>query len=371
MKGVHPVRVGLKAIILFALANILFAVTDPPVGYLSIYNWLVPGRARVPYEREIDYYPISHTIPVYEDLDAMFQSHLISRPKETDEYRVVLVGDSAAWAFELHPEETLASQLTALNLRTCTGKRVIVYNVAFPLPYVAKDVLIMDKVREYAPDMFIWMVTLDAFRNRTIYTDYFLEPYAERTLDLKQEYQLDTLDTEKIRLPGFWDKTIIGQRSRLKKIILLQLHGLAWSATGLDYDYRPYEPVSNDQLDSLLFDTYAPGQLDLRDMLFDVLEAGYGIAGQRPLLVVNEPIFIASGKNSDLRYNDNYPRWAYDEYLSFLSGWMKDHHHEYLDLWNAVPPSEFSNSPFHRTPQGEKTVAGILTPLLLQTACSR
>ena len=44
-------------------------------------------------------------------------------------------------------------------------------------------------------------------------------------------------------------------------------------------------------------------------MVLNVLEAGHEIAGPISILIVNEPIYIASGQNSDIRYNDVYPRW--------------------------------------------------------------
>lgn len=372
MNKVHPLRVLIKALILFALANIVFAWTEPAVGKLSIYNGLVPGRPRVPYEREAEYYPIAHTIPVFEDMDAMYQAHVISQPKRADEFRVALVGDSSAWGFELHPQDTLASQLTSLDLTACDGRRIVIYNAAFPLPYVAKDLLIMDKLRDYDTDMFIWMITLDAFRNRSIFSDYFLEPYADRVLALKQEYQLDNLDTKKVNPPTLWEKTIVGQRSRLKKIILLQMHALAWGATNMDYFYRQWKPLSNDQSDSLqFFDVQEPGQLDLDKQLFDILDAGYKLADKTPLLVVNEPIFIATGKNSDIRYDEFYPRWAYDAYVSYLAKWMASRDRDYLELWNALPPSEFTDTPFHRTPNGEKIIADKIAPMLLKMACQK
>lgn len=236
MNQVNPWRVFAKAVVLYVIANLVFAAFNPPVGKLSIYNGLVPGRERVPYEREVEYYPVSHTIPVYEDMDAMYQSHILSRPKAEDEFRVMLLGNSSV-GFELHPEDTLVGQLNALHLTTCDGKNITVYNAAFPLPYVMKDLLIMDKVREYEPDLYLWTITLDAFRNRSIFTNFFLNPYADKVLELKDQYEINNLDIEDLSAPTFWDKTIIGQRSHLKKILTLQLHGFGWDATGLNYIY--------------------------------------------------------------------------------------------------------------------------------------
>ncbi len=366
---VRPLRVLVKAIILYVLANMAFAYFNPPVGTLSMYNWLFRGRERVPYEREVEYYPISHTIPIFEDMDAMYQSHILSQPKQPGEFRVMVLGDSSAWGFELHPEEALVGQLNSLNLKTCDDRRVVVYNAAFPLPYVMKDLLIMDKLRDYDSDMYLWMITLDAFRNRSIYTDYFLDPYAARVDDLVKKYSIKNLDTRNVAETTFQERTILGQRSKLKKMLLLQLYGFGWQATGLDYYYDDYAPLSNDQTDSLLFDVYGPSELDLDTFLFDVLGAGYQHAGDLPLLAVNEPIFIASGENSRIRYNDFYPRWAYDEYLNYLNTWMDNNGHEYVDAWDALPAAEFTDTPFHRSPAGEKMLAGLIAPEIRRLAC--
>jgi len=368
---VNLLRVLIKALILYTLANFAFAYFQPAVGKLSIYNWLVPGRERMPYEREVEYYAVSHTIPVYEDMNAMFSSHVVSQPKQADEYRVMLVGDSSTWAFGLTPKENLTAQLNLLNLKTCDGRRVVFYNIAFPLPYVAKDVLIMDKSREYQPDMFLWLVTLDAFRNRTIYTDYFLSPYSEEVLSLVDTYQLTNLDVENIHTPTFWEQTIIGQRSRLKKIVLLQLHGLPWNAAKLDYYYRTWTPLSQDQSDSLESDFGNPDNVNFDSNLFDVLRAGRGVAGELPLLIVNEPIFIGSGINSEIRYNDFYPRWVYDEYRVYIENLTRAEKINYLDLWNVVPASEFTDSPFHRSAAGEQILASLISPQILNLTCSQ
>jgi hypothetical protein len=70
-----------------------------------------------------------------------------------------------------------------------------------------------------------------------------------------------------------------------------------------------------------------------------------------------EPMFVSQGFNSDIRYNFYYPRWAYDDYrdmmaeLSARNGW------QYLDLWDFIPPDEFTNSAVHMTPQATQRLA--------------
>jgi len=72
---------------------------------------------------------------------------------------------------------------------------------------------------------------------------------------------------------------------------------------------------------------------------------------------VNEPILISRGENSDIRYNFFYPRWAYDDYRQALQAKAIANGWNYLDLWDLVPESEFTNSAIHLTPAGEQLLA--------------
>ena len=90
---------------------------------------------------------------------------------------------------------------------------------------------------------------------------------------------------------------------------------------------------------------------------FNVLAAGKRIAGNTPLIIVNQPMFISDGKNSDVRYNFFYPRWVYDQYREFMPKMAAEQGWRYVDLWNLVPPTEFTNSAVHLTPAGSKLLA--------------
>ena len=103
--------------------------------------------------------------------------------------------------------------------------------------------------------------------------------------------------------------------------------------------------------------------------MFDTLRVGREISDDIPLIVINEPIFIVSGRNSDLRYNDLYPRWAYDAYRQALAQRMTAQDFLFYDYWNVLPSAEFANNVFHRDPQGEKHFADILSPILWEFSC--
>jgi hypothetical protein len=85
------------------------------------------------------------------------------------------------------------------------------------------------------------------------------------------------------------------------------------------------------------------------------------------MLLVNEPMLISDGANSNIRYNFFYPRWAYDEYRSMLAKQAQARNWQYLDLWDLVPAEEFTNSAIHLTPAGEKDLATRIAAALQQT----
>ena len=103
--------------------------------------------------------------------------------------------------------------------------------------------------------------------------------------------------------------------------------------------------------------------------MLDVLTAGDQLASPAPVLIVNEPIFIATGKNSDRYYDSYYSRQLYDQYRQILSGWANNSQQPYLDYWNAIPASEFTNTPLHISAAGETRFAMLLSSPILKLSC--
>jgi hypothetical protein len=76
-------------------------------------------------------------------------------------------------------------------------------------------------------------------------------------------------------------------------------------------------------------------------------------------------MFISQGQNSHIRYNFFYPRWAYDSYRDLMARSAAREGWRYLDLWDAVPPAEFTNTAIHMTPAGSRMYAGLLAQAIL------
>jgi hypothetical protein len=132
-----------------------------------------------------------------------------------------------------------------------------------------------------------------------------------------------------------------------------------WSITGIDQVYPTEITLRTSDFEAdLSWDEIAePRPLTTADLSFDVIQAGHEHAGTMPLLLINEPIFISDGTNSDLRYNLWYPRWAYDAYRDLLNAEATRAGWDYVDLWDFIDSTEFTDSSVHLTPAGSGQLA--------------
>lgn len=361
----RPVAIIVKTLILFALFNLVFAWTGIGVsGKLSLYNHIFPGRLRLPFgENPGEAYNFS-----LDNLDAMFASHILAGSKKpADEFRVIVIGDSSTWGILLHPEETLAGLLDSKGL-DCSGKKIRAYNLGYPTLSLTKDLLILDRAMDYQPDLIIWPVTLESFPEDKQLTSPLVQNNQVSLIALSDKFDLN------LKVPSspttFLQKTIVGQRKSLADLIRLQLYGSMWAATGIDQVYPlDYQKAQTDLKNDQAFHSWMPPEMPIDQLAFYALMDGLKIAGNVPVLMVNEPILISQGTNSDIRYNFYYPIWAYDQYRKLMQSYTHENSINYLDLWNIIPPSEFTNSAIHLTPSGEKLYASSLSAWVEATFC--
>ena len=125
---ISPLRVLVKALCLFAIINVLYALIDPQGSIIFGYNVLFPGRTRLPFGVAGDPYTVT-----VEGVDAMFASHAISARKSTKEYRVALIGDSSVWGEDMGADEMISEQWNTLNIQ-CEGRTIKTYNLGYPHP---------------------------------------------------------------------------------------------------------------------------------------------------------------------------------------------------------------------------------------------
>ncbi len=352
-------RVVIKATILFVLFNLIFAILQPmdTLGALTLNS----QRQRLPYGEDDRAYNLS-----LNNLPAMFASHEVAQPKAEDEFRVFLIGDSGNWGILLHPEETLAGYINGGDYALEDGRTIKAYNLGHPIMSLTKDLMLLDYAMQFEPDMVVWLTTLESFALDEQTAPPIVRNNAERVQGLIDSYSLN-LDGE-FDEPSFLDLTIIGQRRELSDLLRLQAFNLMWSITGIDQYYPDeYNLRSEDFEEDLSWHGFdKPTDLSTDDLAFDVLQAGIARVGEVPILLVNEPMFISEGENSDLRYNFWYPQWAYDEYRDLYTSLAEENDWNYLDVWDMIDGAEFTDSPVHLTPAGSQQLSEVVGQAIVE-----
>lgn len=364
-------NVLIKTMLLFAMLNLLFVVFDPlsTLGSLSGYNLLFKGRDRLPYGENPS---ASYNVSLLQ-LDAMFASHKIAGHSEHNSFRVVLIGDSSVWGILLEPKDSLAGLLDAAHYRTDDSALVQVFNLGYPTMSLAKDLLILDYAMRYDPDLIVWSFTLESFDQETQLDSALVQHNPVRMRSLIKQYGLkqNPNDSRFVDLSP-WDKTIIQRRRALADILRLQYYGVAWSVTGIDQDYdRAYTSRAVDLAPDDTWHGFRPGSLSETDLAFDILHAGVDVADKTPVVFVNEPMLISQGKNSAIRYNAFYPRWAYDDFRSMLHDAAKQGGWTLIDLWDILPDPEcYTDSAVHLTPSCSSLLANRIASAIMQRISS-
>ena len=207
---------------------------------ISLYNFVFPGRERLPFgENPGESFNLTIT-----NLDAMLASHKISGDEKTkNDYRIIVLGDSSIWGFLQKPENTLASLLEKRIGAGCAGKTVEVFNLGYPSLSVLKDLMILDMVNVYDPDLILWFVTLESFPKNDLLTTPLVKNNPLELNMIIDKYDLD-FPFAPINL---LDYSLIGQKRNLADLIRLQLYGALWAGSGIDQTYPDdYTPAKRD-----------------------------------------------------------------------------------------------------------------------------
>jgi hypothetical protein len=369
-KDLHFARnVAVKGFLLFLILNLIFAFWYPlaGLGRVSAYNRVFPGRPRLPYGDDPSK---AYNLSTY-NLPAMFAAHELSAgPKPADEYRVLVIGDSSIWGYLLTNEQTLTAYLNKRQVKLPDGRIIRFYNLGYPVMSVMKDLLILSYANRYEPDMILWPLTLESLPyDKQLYPP-LLQNNPEPVRSLIEIYNLMLkADDPSFIQPGLWQRTLIGARRQLADWLRLQLYGIPWAATGIDQDIpSDFKPRLEDLPKDSGFHNLQPPHLQPSDLALEILSAGIALAGDTPVVLINEPVFISQGANSDIRYNFYYPRWAYDDYRQIMLEMSDTLDWHYLDLWDSIPAFEFTNTAIHMTPNGTKQLAELIIPEILDLA---
>jgi lysophospholipase L1-like esterase len=355
---VRASRVLLKGILAFLLLECVVLVAPFPLESLSTFRLLHVERER---------FPLSTVPPVDEaldvgDLGAMFASHVVSRPRGASEFRVFVLGDSTVWGLQLSADQVLPGQLNNLAL-ACGKKHVRVYNLSFPRSSATKDLMILNGAMEYKPDMIVWLITWYTLTPKTRVDHWLIEQNPLEFSQLAQRFDFLPRD---YRAPTLLQK-VFERNRQLFRVARFQLYSLIQIASGQDQIAGPPQVLPTELDSDIAFEGLKPPALRRAQVSLDQVEAFHALAGDVPVLLVNEPILIMTGMaNSDLRYDSYYPRWVYDQYREYLNEAAVAQAWHYEDLWNAFPAEYFADTPLHLTPRGHRLLAEALAPAIQQ-----
>jgi hypothetical protein len=358
-------RILLKTLLILGilLAGYTLLQPEPLLGKISFYNGLFPGRERLPFgETPRTAYNFSLS-----NLNAMFSSHKISGVGKavSEEIRVVVLGDSSTWGTLLKPGETLAGQLDGKIIElNGTEQTLQVFNLGYPTLSLSKDLLLLNRAMEYQPDLILWPLTMESFPiDKQLATALVADNLKElSTTFQKAGISPQWFESEK-GTESWWSRSLFSQRRALWDLIRLQLYGFLWAGTGIDQDYPQDYPKPT--IDFQADDTFhsISGVYPDELIAWDVLEAGLKIAGDTPILFINEPMLISNGENSDIRYNFYYPVEAYDYWRREFLNRCKSNQWHCQDYWDILPNIVFTNSAIHYNLEG----AVVLSEKLMET----
>ncbi len=163
--------------------------------------------------------------------------------------------------------------------------------------------------------------------------------------------------------------TVIDRNRTLFHETRFDLYSIVQLGTQVDQILGPPAGLPDSLSRDVTFEGLRPPTLYRSQVSLDQVRDFYTLAGQVPVVLINEPILTLNGvTNSDVRYNSYYPRWVYDQYRQYVAEAAAQQRWDYLDLWNMLPPSYFTDTPLHLSPGGQHLLAEALVPSI-QKGC--
>jgi len=357
-------RIMIKAIVLLLICDALQIGLNVAsiVEQWPIYKSFTPPTARLGLANQIG-------DPIWWRLDTLLDAHEIAQPKATGEYRVIFLGDSATFCLYCRSTEAIPQLFTELGA-TIDGKRVHAYNLAYPGSDWLKDILILKHALNYQPDAIVWLVTAKGASDQPLPQEpdahLITRLNADELPSLARQYNLDTWETRRYADADAWYQRSIwthGGRYRDWLVLIARSIGndLSYPGKDLTQEYLlPGEPVTTQPIQAVAeINSSLPGYDRFPNRQWDLLLAGQRMAQEAriPLLIVNEPIYVGSGPNSEVNYNSFYERDLFDRFRAAMTDFTQQHTMTYLDLWNRLPPENLSNTSLHYNLEGNRRVA--------------
>lgn len=351
-------RALIKGIGLLLIFDALFILLHPLDALLqhSIYGAILPRQTRiVPSTGDISY----DLLPV----ETLLSGHRIALPKAPDEFRIVILGDSGINGWGTPDDQTITGLLTRTSA-PINGKRVIAYNLAFFGPSAMRDLIIADASLKYQPDLIVLFVTLIGFQNRN--PDLLIAANLPRMTRLTQQFNLTDINAQTYGHyeDAWWQRSIFMQRTTLYRWVQFQAKAFEPHEMISVTNNAKIEPLPPTPVESSSGASYAP----VLNPSWAALSAISHIS-TTPVLIVNEPILVmpSTALNATINYDTFFGRAIYDQYRQKFNAYCVEHQLWCTDMWNALSPDDFTDSPLHHTAHGNQIIV-VLTQQAIKKA---
>jgi hypothetical protein len=331
----YVIQVAWRVIAWFVGFNLLYLIVQPLDRGITLYNSVFPGRLRLAYVKE------GHSALMVNEyrLSRLLADHVLSRPKQADEYRILMLGSSELWGDSNLADETAPVMLDRMGIQREDGKIIHAYNLGYVWPNTFKDLMILTYTLKHLPDQpdaVVLFVNNKSFQivigSHPLYADN-----ADLGVELIERYHIQGIDAPPLyaaasSAPRWVRHSFIGERDDLAYWLINQLFSVAWWATGRDLIQPPRMPeqTSRAQIDSWSLDYQG------------VLEA-----------------FAALSVEYHFEFSIVVPPSNYDSsvFVDALSEKTQPLTIPLLDCSDLLPPEEFTDLSLHFTAAGHQRLA--------------
>lgn len=344
----------IKAVVIAAVINgIGLMLGWDPVGRIVTWStWeLQPeGRQRLAYPSDFQ----NGQLPV----DALVAAHALSEAGP-DEFNVIILGESGVAGWGLEDDETLSAQMTAAGWQV-EGQAVTAYNLAYPQPNAARDLLILDGALDYDVDMVLWFLSPSSLNNAPDPTGanrVFFNINRDQVDNLLAEYDpllgdwYDQVGRTLMNEPGWWEPFFFIHDADLLPV---WFNSLFYPYTEPDIARFGAQVGLGEVPESARYTDDMPGFNPMPNATWGTLIAGCRMAAEHDarLVLVNGPILIGEGGSADVNYNSLFERALYDRYHEALADFTAGNGLLYIDVWDVIPREHFTDTPQHADREG-------------------
>lgn len=280
-------RACIKGVLLYLLFILAYNAVQPVLmrRLPTLYNTILPGRVRFNTDIETN-------------IGLMLNDHIIQQASD-ETWNIVMLGSSETYGLYDAPDNAMPMYLDRWGLESANGRPVRVYNLSYPIPDVAKDLMIAESVVQSRLPIDLLVLNVNGWSFSPLGPHDMLYTNPEVRRDLLSRYGFAS--TYFTALPPVPERSFWTDRPTLAAWMQMQVEAVRWTVTRRD-------ERGNGPQKTLTLDTGVSGMMLMTRVeglkAFRQLRDNYGV----PILVVSVPrtysqddflpwLYIESGNN--------------------------------------------------------------------------